>query len=81
MGRRGQGEMAEARVSSDAMPALTGSRCVGTGQSGRSFPANKVVPQKSYFLSLFPQGNEDIFLLGGIFHDQETTRQAMVIPK
>ena len=54
--------MPEGRVSSDAMPALTGSRCASIGQSGRSIPANKVVPQKLFFLSLFPlRGSKDFF--------------------
>ena len=50
-------------VSSDALPALTGSRCVGTGQSGRFIPANKVAPQN--FLSLFPIGGARTFLYSG----------------
>ena len=61
MGRRGQGEMAKARVSSDAMPALTGSRCVGTGVSGRK-PANKVVPQNIHSVLVPHAGNGGIFL-------------------
>ena len=49
--------MPEGRVSSDAMPALTGSRCAGI-----EYPANKVVPQKLFFLSLFPlRGSKDFF--------------------
>ena len=62
MGRRGQGERANALVSSDALPALWGKRRVGAVLSGRSFPANKVVPQKMSFLSLFPSGNKDFLL-------------------
>ena len=61
MGRRGQGEMAQARVSSDAMPALTGSRCAGTGLSGRVIPANKVVPQNVDSVLVPQWGSEDFF--------------------
>ena len=63
MGRRGQREREKSSVSFDALPALWGSRCVGTGMSGRGIPANKVVPQKMYFLSLFPLREQGHFYL------------------
>ena len=66
------------KVSSDAMPALTGRRCVGTVTERSDFPANKVVPQKFVFLSLFPQGNKDFFVERSFHYDQETSRETMV---
>ena len=85
MGRRGQGEMANAKVSSDAMPALTGRRCVGTVIEAAVFSANKVVPQKCIFcpcslrgtrtFCLF--GNDNRFLERSICYVEEITRKAM----
>ena len=54
--------MAAAKVSSDAVPALTGRRCVGTVQSGRIY-GKQGGTAELFFLSLFPQGNKD-FLFG-----------------
>ena len=60
MGRRGQGERGNLSIS-DAMPALTGSRCVGTGMSGRIFRQTRWY-RRIDILSLFPQGNKDFFI-------------------
>ena len=65
------------KVSSDAMPALTGRRCVGTVTEWPDLPANKVVPQKVYFLSLFPSGNKGFFVERSFQNDQETSGKAM----
>jgi len=63
MGRRGQGEMAKAKVSADALPALSADGVLAPLQSGRVFPANKVVPQDFVFPVLVPHtGNEGIFV-------------------
>ena len=62
MGRRGQGEMERSKVSADVMPALRATVCWHRAEAaGKS--ANKVVPQDSVFLSLFPIGGAGIFLL------------------
>ena len=63
MGRRGQGEMEFSKVSSDAVPALTGRRCVGTVMRRLILSASRVVPQELSFLSLFPFGGTGIFYL------------------
>ena len=81
MGRRGQGEMERSKVSSDAMPALTGRRCVGTVQRWSFYTANKVVPQNVLILSLFPYGNKDFFISErSKLYDQEITGKTMVTP-
>jgi len=59
--------MANAKVSSDAMPALTGRRCVGTVQSGRLIAGKQGGTAENVFLSLFPQGNKDFFICKGAY--------------
>ena len=77
MGRRGQRERLQSLVSTDALPALTGRRCVGTVMSGRIFPASKVVPQEFVFPVLVPpRGNEDFFVFRRFPYEKEP-RQAM----
>ena len=48
-------------------------------------PANKVVPQKLYFLSLFPSGNKDFFISERRkpydAHDKAASRETMVRPQ
>ena len=45
-------------------------------------PANKVVPQKLYFLSLFPSGNKDFFISERRkAYDEEATGKTMVRPQ
>ena len=78
MGRRGQGEMAEARVSSDAMPALTGRRCVGTVQSGR-ISGKQGGTAEIVFSVLVPHGEQGLFYLAKEYsYDEEITGKAMV---
>ena len=70
--------MEYSKVSSDAVPALTGRRCVGTVTERPEFPASRVVPQKVSFLSLFPIGNRGFLYERSFQNDQETSRETMV---
>ena len=73
--------MAFAKVSSDALPALTGRRCVGTVQSGRILSGKQGGTAELVFLSLFPYGGARTFLfVKEIYYDEEITRQTMVKP-
>ena len=63
MGRRGQGEMAKAKVSSDAMPALTGRRCVGTVIEVAGFSGKQGGTAESVFSVLVPLGEQGLFYL------------------
>ena len=62
MGRRGQGEMAKAKVSADALPALSADGVLAPLRGGRVFPANKVVPQDFVFPVLVPPWGMRTFL-------------------
>ena len=62
MGRRGRGERAWASVSSDAVPALTGRRRVGAGQSGRG-SGKQGGTAGNVFSVLAPPGGVRLFLL------------------
>ena len=71
--------MAHAKVSSDALPALTGRRCVGTVMRRSEFPANKVVPQKSLFCPC-SHGERGLFYFRKEYrYDEEITGETMVI--
>ncbi len=54
--------MEQSKVSSDAMPALTGRRCVGTVAERSAFAGKQGGTAEFVFLSLFPQGNKDFFI-------------------
>ena len=67
------------KVSSDAMPALTGRRCVGTVTEAAVCYGKQGGTAEMYFLSLFPCGNRDFFIsLRSIYYVEEITGQTMV---
>ena len=69
------------KVSSDAMPALTGRRCVGTVQSGR-ISGKQGGTAEIVFSVLVPFGEQGLFLLAKEYHyDKEITGKAMVTQK
>ena len=65
------------KVSSDAMPALTGRRCVGTVTEWPEFPANKVVPQNCFFCPCSLRGTRIFCLEKEYCYDEEITGKAM----
>ncbi len=68
------------RVSSDALPALSGKRCIGTVQSGR-ISGKQGGTAEIVFLSLFPSGNKDFFYGKGVdCYDEKAARQTMAFP-
>ena len=62
MGRRGQRETERSLVSADVLPALRANGVLAPNRVAGK-PANKVVPQKMYFLSLFPLWEQGHFYL------------------
>ena len=64
MGRGGQREMAKARVSSDALPALLGRRRVGAAKSGR-ISGKQGGTAEIVFSVLVPLGEQGLFILHG----------------
>ena len=78
MGRRGQGEMGLPRVSSDALPALTGRRCVGT-VTERPHLRQAGWYRRNVFSVLVPLGEQGLFYLRRMNYVEEITRETMVI--
>ena len=74
--------MAFAKVSSDALPALTGRRRVGAVQSGRFFTGKQGGTAEIVFSVLVPcYGEQGLFYLQrSIHYVEEITRQTMVAP-
>ena len=65
------------KVSSDAMPALTGRRCVGTVQSGR-ISGKQGGTAEIVFSVLVPFGERGLFYLEKEYlYDKEITGKAM----
>ena len=72
--------MAQAKVSSDALPALTGRRCVGTVMRRSDFSGKQGGTAEIDFLSLFPIGGTGIFYFQKEYaYAEETTGQTMVM--
>jgi len=75
--------MEKSKVSSDALPALTGRRCVGTVIEVADFlSANKVVPQNLSFCPCSLRGTRTFFVKEPLIersfqNDQETSGKAM----
>ena len=67
------------RVSSDALLALSGRRCVGTVTEWPEVPANKVVPQNIHSVLVLRKKNKDFLHVRSDFYEEESG-ETMVNP-
>ena len=71
--------MAEAKVSSDAMPALTGRRCVGTVTERSDYSGKQGGTAEICLSVLVPLGEQGLFYFRKEYrYDEETTGETMV---
>ena len=79
MGRGGQRETGSPRVSSDAMPALTGRRCVGTVIEVAGFSGKQGGTAGICLSVLVPYWEQGLFYLDKEYsYDEEIAGKAMV---